>query len=76
MSTEHFVTYDDERIPYSIVRSDRRTLAITVARDGTVRVRAPRRTPYAEIVRLVPAKSAWIARKRRDLVSRAAEVPV
>jgi hypothetical protein len=69
MDTQRYVTHEGSRIPYVVVRSDRRTLAVTIARDGTVRVRAPRRISGAEVARLVAVKASWIARKRDELAS-------
>lgn len=70
MNTQRYVTHEGKRIPYAVVRSDRRTLAVTVARDGTVSVRAPRRIGRAEVARLVATKASWIARKRDELARR------
>lgn len=70
MSDSGSITIEDGRIPYAIVRSDRRTLAVCVSRDGEVLVRAPRRAPAAEIARLVQAKAAWVVRKRDEMVQR------
>ena len=36
-------------IPYPVIRSDRRTVCIEISRDGTVKVRAPRKMPDREI---------------------------
>lgn len=44
----------------STVRSNRRTLAITVGCDGTVTVRAPLHTPDGIIERFVEENRAWI----------------
>ncbi len=50
------------RMPdYELIRSNRRTLALEV-RDGTVRVRAPRRVSRAEIDAFVQSHAAWIER--------------
>lgn len=45
---------------YRIIRSDRRTAAIQITRNGEVLVRCPRRMPEAEVRRFVAEKSAWI----------------
>ncbi|MEA5076225.1 MAG: YgjP-like metallopeptidase domain-containing protein [Coriobacteriia bacterium] len=63
------------RIPYEIVRSERRTLALTVAPDGTVRVRSPRWLPEREIERFVTARGEWLARKRDEALARGWEPP-
>ncbi len=47
-------------IPYRVIRSDRKTLAIEITRTAEVVVRAPRRTDNLTIERFVSAKSAWI----------------
>lgn len=55
--------------PYQLIRSNRRTLALEVTREGGVLVRAPRRLPRAQIDAFVAAHEAWI---RRALARRAA----
>ena len=45
---------------YRVIRSDRRTVAIQITRNGEVLVRCPRRMPEAEVRRFVAEKSAWI----------------
>ena len=45
---------------YELIRSDRKTIAIQIKDGGRVVVRAPRRTPVAEIQKFVDAKKAWI----------------
>ena len=58
--------------PYTITRSRRKTLAIHVAKDATVEVRAPLRLPKTDIERFVAQKQAWIEkavhkmRERKD----------
>lgn len=49
-----------EKIPYYLVRSDRKTVEIRIRSDGQVEVRAPRRMPIAEIERFIETKRAWI----------------
>lgn len=59
--------------PYEIVRSPRRrTVAITVKADGTVRVQVPLRYPECRILRIVSEKSGWIVKKRRHFQELAA----
>ncbi len=45
---------------YRIVRSDRRTLAITVSKEGEVVVRAPRRVPFKDIEAFIRKHEGWI----------------
>lgn len=60
------VIIGDEHVAYEIIRSDRRTLALMVSREGTLRVRAPRWLPGREIERFVHARTEWIARKQAE----------
>ena len=56
---------------YTLIRSDRRTAALTVTEDAAVVVRAPRRMPKAAIDRFVDEHAAWITaciEKRREYV--------
>ena len=46
---------------YELVRSNRRTLAITI--DGRCVVRAPMRMPMAEIKKFIEEKRSWIENK-------------
>ncbi|MDR3313749.1 MAG: M48 family metallopeptidase [Oscillospiraceae bacterium] len=50
-------------IDFTLVRSNRKTVAIYIRPDATVEVRAPRATPRREIDRFVAAKEAWITQK-------------
>ena len=47
-------------IPYTLIRSDRKSIGIQITADGVV-VRAPRRLSAAEIDRFVQSKRSWIA---------------
>ncbi|NLI20176.1 MAG: M48 family metallopeptidase [Clostridiales bacterium] len=49
---------------YELVRSNRRTLALTVDRGGNLTVRAPLRMPAAQIETFVRAKQDWIEKTR------------
>jgi len=55
-----------------IIRSDRRTIALVIDRDGSLTVRAPVSTPDSIINDLVLKKRDWITRKRAELKSRPA----
>lgn len=59
-------------ISYSVVRSDRRSLAIQVRGDGSVIVRAPRRAKDGDIAAFVRERTDWIV-CTRDKVMAAAE---
>ena len=62
-------------LPYSVVRSSRRTLAIEITRDCRVLVRAPRRVSAAEIERFVAKNSRWIGEHLARQQRRAAAHP-
>ena len=46
-------------IPYTLIRSDRKSIGIQITADGVV-VRAPKRMSAAEIDRFVQSKRRWI----------------
>ncbi len=52
-------------IPYSLVRSPRKTTAITVEPDRKVTVRAPLDADAASIDRIVQRRAAWIIRQQK-----------
>ena len=56
---------------YSLVRTDRKTLAIYIRPGGLVEVRAPRRCPKRDIERFLAEKAGWIAEKQALVRSRA-----
>ena len=45
---------------YELIRSDRRTVALEITRDGRVLIRAPRRMPQQEIDRFFAAHQDWL----------------
>lgn len=67
--------HEGERIPYAIHRSNRRTVALIVAADGTVRVRAPRHVPERSVVGFVEARASWVAAKRAAAQQRTVSAP-
>lgn len=58
-----------------LVRSARRSVGLTVTREGHLVVRAPRRMAEAEIRRIVESKAEWVRRTRELLRDRAAQRP-
>ena len=58
-----------------MIRSDRRTLALIVAIDGSVRVRAPRCISQHSISRFVDERAAWVVKKRHAAVLRRQAAP-
>ena len=49
-----------DTITYTIIRSDRKTIAIHITPEGQVQVRCPHKMKNAEIYRFVAEKEAWI----------------
>jgi len=49
---------------YKLIRSRRRTLALEIAKDATLIIRAPLRMSMEEVSRFIEQKSDWIARKQ------------
>ena len=47
-------------VQYSIIRSDRKSIAVQVQHDGNVIVRAPKRMRIEDIRRFVESKAGWI----------------
>jgi predicted metal-dependent hydrolase len=58
-------------IPYNLVRSKRRTLALVVREDATLEVRAPHGYSVAQIENFIIEKRAWILRKCAEMRTRA-----
>ncbi len=58
---------------YQLVRSMRKTVAITVGRDGSVVVRAPHTASRAMIDRYVQSKQAWIRSTVESMQKRMSE---
>lgn len=65
----------NERTPYILVRSDRRTLSLAVEKNGDLVARAPRRMPKADIEAFIAKKSRWILQKQALQRARNASVP-
>ena len=60
---------------YTLIRSDRRTLALRLLPDGSLEVRAPRRFPRAEIDRFVRSHAGWVEKHRQARPAPAAGTP-
>ena len=57
-------------IPYTLIRSDRKTIAIHITQDGEVEVRCPRRCSRREAEAFLVSKQDWIARHLKALAER------
>ena len=62
-------------IPYRVVRSGRKTIAIQVGPDGTVTVRAPLRVSDRALAALTEQRRDWIEKTVEKQKRRAAENP-
>ena len=64
-------------LPFSpvVIRSDRKTLGLQVDKEGTLIVRAPRRTGAAEIEAAIKKHAAWIEKAQKTQRERAAAHP-
>ena len=60
----------DAPLPYRLIRSVRRTLAITLDDRGEVTVRAPPRMPLQQIQGFLREKTPWVLAKRAVLLER------
>ena len=61
--------------PYEVRRSNRRTLALDITREGQLLVRAPRLTPSAVIRRFVAEHEGWIAAAEERFAAQRAAHP-
>ena len=55
---------------YTVIRSDRKTVALQINRDGELIVRTPKRFPKYKINKLVEKHREWIEKKTAEAVSR------
>jgi len=53
-----------------IIRSDRKTLSLSINENAELIVRAPNRASYDEIQKFISEKSAWIEKKHRLIKAR------
>ncbi|NLV58494.1 MAG: M48 family metallopeptidase [Clostridiales bacterium] len=60
-------------VPYALVRSNRRTLALTIDSAGTLTARAPLRMPQRDIEAFIRQKQEWIDAKQAQLRRQAKE---
>ena len=59
-------------IPYRLIRSDRRSLSLSIEKDGSVLVRAPHRMPAEDIDRFVLSHENWIRTHKEKMQRRMA----
>ena len=61
---------------YQLIRSNRKTLALVVTREGKLEVRAPKRISRQEIDRFVESRRGWALRHQEQARQRMAARPV
>ena len=68
---------NEKNLPFSptVVRSDRKTLALKITREGALIVQAPRRATVEEIARAIEKHRAWIEKNQISQKERAAAHP-
>ena len=54
-------------IPSAIIRTNRRTISLTITKEGELVVRAPKRLGMDYIVKFIESKDKWISRKRKEI---------
>lgn len=60
-------------IDCQVIRSDRRTLALTISERGELIVRAPKRMPLRQVMDFVNQKERWIKQKQAEAAARASK---
>ncbi len=63
-------------IAYTLKRSKRKTLGISILPDGTVRVSAPMRLSKTTIEAMVENKRAWIEDKQKEFAMQGGQTPI
>ena len=63
-------------LPYTLIRSNRKSCAISISSEGQITVRIPQRTTEQELNRLLVEKQHWIITKYLEVLKRQADRPV
>ena len=63
-------------LPFTVIKSRRKTMAISISRDGDILFRVPLRTGEREIMRLAEEKSRWIITHYLEIRDRKNSRPV
>lgn len=64
---------NEETVPFEILRSGRKTMAIQVRRDGSVAVRCPMWVSDSEAERFVRDHAGWVRQHRQEVLRRKEE---
>ncbi len=66
------ITLGNRNVAYTIVRSSRRTFAISIDPLGNITIRGPKRASEAEIRKLIASKERWIVKHLERIEARPA----
>lgn len=64
----YYIEIEGEQIPYTVIRSERRSMAIEIQKGPRVIVRVPKWMKAADIERFIESKKRWIIEKYRALL--------
>ena len=67
---EYFVETSNNKITYTVVKTKRKTIGITVDRNGEVKVHAPFCVTEKQICKVVQKKADWIIKKVNEVIKR------
>lgn len=67
MDKDCYINANDKKIQYKLVRSRRKTIGITISKEGDVKVSAPLKTTEKQIVDIVNNKAPWILKKLEEI---------
>ena len=70
MEVKHYIENYDSRIYYTLFKTKRKTIEITVDRNGEVKVSAPFRISEKQICEVVQKKADWIVKKVNEVRER------
>ncbi len=57
-------------LPYTLIRSKRKTLTLEITREGELLARAPLRMPLAQVEAFLQEKEGWIRAKQGEIAAR------
>jgi Predicted metal-dependent hydrolase len=67
MEKDYCINYDGAKIQFTLVRSHRKTIGITITKDGDIKVAAPIRTTEKQVIEIVHKKASWIIKKLEEI---------
>ena len=67
MEKEYYINHTGRRILFTLLRTQRKTIGITITKDGAVKVAAPIRATERQILEIVNKKASWIIKKLEEI---------